>query len=570
MAAFHPGVFYPPSVILFLPDTVSALNLFYFGHYLVLGTFTYLLGKLWGFSFAARIASSMTSMLSGFIIASTLTSNFFLGAVWLPLIFWAYLKYRQEKRIRYFIGTVLAIATQTLAACPEISIMTMVLLYVYTLWFMPREEGLSGAVRITVSLGLAVALALGLSALQLLPTAKLISHSIRDGGVNYQHHSEWSLEPYKLTSLVMSPGYHENLGSKTIPLKFSGLIHTIYMGLIGLTLVMLGFCFRREKVVGFWLLVFFLGIWLALGRYNFLYEYFYSWVPLVKLFRFPEKYFYVSSFAVVFLTGFILDRLTRDPRSIKITPVLTLLILLFGSIALVGLMNPHLEMELSLTLLFIFGLSYTLFYFGKIKQIVFTGLVCFLIVFNLFLKGSQLLPLTDRKFFEEKPMFMDILGESAGKSRIYSGTVQKPVNDYHYPNGPSFMASLIIAKQYLRPYTGMVYGVEHVKGLPGLAMGLKDHILWVEVYNASKPERRLRILKRSNVKYWINQDKLTPYTIDNQPMILPERVEVFQDSLPRAFLVPDMVEPGQGHVLNTYYDEKFDPLKKVVLSELVD
>ncbi|MDH5763156.1 MAG: YfhO family protein, partial [Nitrospinota bacterium] len=42
------------------------------------------------------------------------------------------------------------------------------------------------------------------------------------------------------------------------------------------------------------------------------------------------------------------------------------------------------------------------------------------------------------------------------------------------------------------------------------------------------------------------------------------------DSLPRAFLVPDMVEPGQGHVLNTYYDEKFDPLKKVVLSELVD
>ncbi|MDH5764300.1 MAG: YfhO family protein, partial [Nitrospinota bacterium] len=529
-----------------------------------------MLGKLWGFSFAARIASSMTSMLSGFIIASTLTSNFFLGAVWLPLIFWSYLKYRQEKRIGYFIVAVLAIATQTLAACPEISIMTMVLLYIYTLWFMPREEGLSGAVRITVSLGLAVVLALGLSALQLLPTAKLLSHSIRDSGINYQDHSEWSLEPAKLIYLLMSPGYSDNLNSKNVPVHFSGLIHTIYMGLIGFALVLLGFCFRREKAVGFWLLVFFLGIWLALGRYNALYEYFYSWMPLVKLFRFPEKYFYVSSFAVVFLTGFILDRLTRDPRSIKITPVLTLLILLFGSIALVGLLNPHLEMELSLTLLFVFGLSYTLFYFGKIKKVVFTGLVCFIVVFNLFLKGSQLLPLTDRKFFEEEPLYMDILGGSAGKSRIYSGRVEKHPQPDFYPNGPTYLDSLIVAKQYLRPYTGMIYGVEHIIGLPGLAMGIRDHIIWFEVFEASKPERRFRILKRSNVKYWINQDKWTPYTKDEQPMILPDQVEVFQDSLPRAFLVPDMVEPGQGHVLNTYYDEKFDPLKKVVLSELVD
>jgi hypothetical protein len=278
----------------------------------------------------------------------------------------------------------------------------------------------------------------------------------------------------------------------------------------------------------------------------------------------------VSSFAVVFLTGFILDFLTRDPRSIKIAHVLTLLIMLFGGIVLVGLLNPFLEMELSLTLLFIFSFSYTLFYFGKINKVVFAGLILFLITFNLFLKGSQLLPFTDRRFFEEEPLIMNILGESAGKSRVYSGRVEKTPLPISYPNGPTYLDSMIVAKQYLRPYTGMIYGVEHVIGLPGLAMVLRDHLLWIEIFKASRPERRFRILKRSNVKYWINQDKLTLYTKDEEPIILPDRVEVFQDAIPRSFLVPKMRVLDEVQVLNTYYSESFDPLREVMLSEPVD
>lgn len=570
MSAFHPGVFYPPSIVFFLQDTLFAINLFYFFHFLVLGCFMYLLGKLWGLSFAARLCSSTTGMLSGFIVAATLTSNFFLSAVWLPLVFWMYLKYREEKRIGYFIGAVLAIATQTLAACPEINIMTMVLLYAHCLWFMPKGEGVAGYARMTLSLGLAVVLALGLSALQLWPTAELISQSHRDEGISYEDHTHWSLEPSKLTTLVITPGYRGVLDSKKAPKTFSGLIHTIYMGLIGLALIMIGFCFRREKAVGFWLLVFLLGILFALGEYNPLYRYFYDWAPLVKLFRFPQKYFYVSSFAVAFLTGFVLDLLIQGKRLIKIRQILILLIILFGGVVIIGLQKPNLEMEISLSLLFIFGLLYILFYFGKLKQTVFSGLILLLIVLDLSIKDFQLLPLLDRKFFEEKPLYMDILGDSAGHYRIYSGKIKKKPKPEFYPNGNTYLDSLLVAKQYLRPYTGMVLGVEHVMGLPGLAMGLKDHLLYFRVLEKSPPERRLRILKRSNVKYWINQDRPTYYTLDGDPVILPGYVEVFHDALPRAFLVPQARVPGEGHVLNTYYDEAFDPLSEVLLMEPVD
>jgi len=340
--------------------------------------------------------------------------------------------------------------------------------------------------------------------------------------------------------------------------------------LIGLALIVIGFCFRRDKAVGFWLLVFLLGILFALGEYNPLYRYFYDWAPLVKLFRFPQKYFYVSSFAAAFLTGFVLDLLIQGKRSVRIARVLTLVTILFGGVAFIGLQKPYLEMEISLSLLFAFGLFYILFYFGKLKQTVFSGLILLLIVLDLSIKDFQLLPLLDRKFFEEKPLYMDILGESAGHYRIYSGKIEKEPKPNFYPNGNTYLDSLLVAKQYLRPYTGMVLDVENYMGIPGLAMGLKDHLLMFTVLKKSKPDRRIRILKRSNVKYWINQDRPTYYTLEGDPAILPDRVEVFKDALPRAYLVPNLRVPEKGHILNTYYKETFDPLKEVLLSQPVE
>ncbi len=86
MASFHPGVFYPPSLLFFLSDTTYALNLFYVLHFMILGVFTYLLARSWGLSFIAALCCGITGMLSGFIVASALLSNFFMAAVWLPMV----------------------------------------------------------------------------------------------------------------------------------------------------------------------------------------------------------------------------------------------------------------------------------------------------------------------------------------------------------------------------------------------------------------------------------------------------------------------------------------------------
>jgi hypothetical protein len=572
MAGFHAGVFYPPGILFFLKDTILALNLFYIFHFLILGSFSFLLARSWGISFASAVCCGITGMFSGFIVASTLLSNFFMAAVWLPMVFWLFHQFWMRNHIGYFIGLVVAIAAQTLAASPEINIMTMVLLYAHSLYFLPRVPGIFGVARLTISLGLAVILALGLTALQLIPTAKLMEHSFRDKGLAYEIHTQSSLEPSKLSTLVISPDYGGLLDSRDYPSWFSGFLHTLFMGSLGLAFVLLGFIFRREKPIGFWLVVFLLGLFLSFGKFNPIYETIYPWVPLLNLFRFPEKYFFISSFAAVFLSGHVLDALIHGvvKRQLKIIPILTVLIFLLGATWGLAMWHAYLDAKLSLAVLLIFGGSLVIFNYRKFSQSVFAAVVCLLILLDLGAKDLRLLPMIDRKFYEEKPWVMDIVGDSFGKYRIYSGRIAKTPNPDMNPPGPTWMDELFLAKQYLRPFTGMVLGMEHAGGHPGLGLELRKHLVWFYALIDAPPDKRFRILKRSNVKYWIDWDSLTRFSVQGAPLILPDRVKIWGDALPRAYMVGRIKLEEESKILNTYYDESFDPLSEVLFSQPVN
>jgi hypothetical protein len=449
--------------------------------------------------------------------------------------------------------------------------MTVMLLFVYSLWFMPKEEGRFGYVRITVSLGLAVVLALGLSALQLWPTAELLEHSPRGGGMTFETHSTWSLEPYRLITMALTPVYIGKGGSAEAPGFLGGFLHTLYMGLLSLAFIIIGFIFRKEKVIGFWLMVFLFGIWFALGKYNPFYSYVFHSVPLMDVFRFPAKYFFVSSFAAVFLTGFVLDTILNrtENRRLKIFPVLTALIILFGIVCWVGIRQPFLEMENSLFFLFIFGFAFILFYFGKIRKIVFTALVLLLIFVDLSLKNYNLLPMMDERFYKEKPVLLSSLPPSFGKHRIYSGRIQGDPFAEHLPVS-NMVDSIVLWKEYLTSYTGMVYGFENVAGKSGMGLGLINQLIWTDAMRKSDSAGRLRILKRSNAGYWINPNGKPRYDSNGKPEISADRIRVIKNALPRAFLVPGMRVPGKGKMLYTYYHKEFDPTRAVLLNEPVD
>jgi hypothetical protein len=148
--------------------------------------------------------------------------------------------------------------------------------------------------------GAGVALALLLTAAQLLPTIELSALGLRSGGLSYNEVSSFSLRPlrlpwtllptYGLTDLgqIFGVGYTEFVG---------------YIGVIGLLLAALGGWKGRGPLRYSGLFLSVLGLFLALGRWNPAYYLLYKLVPGFDLFRVPARWLMLYTLGAALLSG---------------------------------------------------------------------------------------------------------------------------------------------------------------------------------------------------------------------------------------------------------------------------
>jgi Bacterial membrane protein YfhO len=570
MAAFHTGVFYPPSIIFLLPDTNLALNLFYIFHFIILIIPTYYLARSWDLSGPAALCSSITALLSSFFLSSTMLSNWFLAAVWLPLVFLLFQKFIIEKKALYFIAATLALFCQILAASPELCILTVLLLLAHSLVLIPREKISLSLYGRMVALATMVILALGASALQLLPTYELIEHSLRKGGLPFETHSYRSMAIKQLGELVLPNNFDEYFSGNRPGGRITTFFISIYMGLIPLLCLVVAIGFRGHKAIQFWLGVFLIGIFLASGAHNPVYKWIYSWTPLMSLFRFPEKFFNVSAFALIFLTGHVLDMLVAATlkREIRLHRVFLPLVLVFGSVVVASIAQPEKNALLSLITLSIFGGFYLLFYFGKLRSSLFYASILLLLGVDLASQGYKVMPTVDNEFYQSQPELLAPIKNEHEHFRVYTGKIYTGLFK-GFPNEPNIEGGYYAAREHLYPYFGMIFGVEYPNGILGIGLELKNPWVWSEWFRKSSPAQRIRILERSNVKHWIDGDSPTMF-VEGRPTILPDRLKSLKAPLPRAFMVPNMRHEKETHILSAYYDESFDPLSAVLLSETME
>jgi len=567
MAAFHTGVFYPPSIIFFLPNATLALNLFYTFHFIILIIPIYYLARSWDFSGPAALGSALTALLSSFFISSTMLSNWFLAAVWLPLIFLFFQKFIIEKKARYFLAATFALVCQILAASPELCALAVLLLLAHSLVLIPQEKvSLSLCGRIAVLIAMVI-LALGVSALQLLPTYKLIELSLREGGLSFEVHSYRSMAFKQLGELILPNNFDEYFSGSGPRVRISTFFISIYMGLIPFLFTIVAIKFRQQKIVRFWLWVFLIGVFLASGAHNPIYKWIYSWAPLIDLFRFPEKFFTISVFALIFLTGYILDVLVTatQKREIKLHAVFLPLIFLFIMVAIVSIVQPEKNATGPFITLLIFGGVYLLFYFGKMKAPLFYVSILLLLGIDLAAQSYKVMPTVDNGFYQTQPKLLANIKNENEYFRVYTGKLHSQAFK-GFPSEPNIEGGYYAAREHLYPYYGMIFGVEYPNGILGIGLELKNPWIWNDWFERSSPAQRIRILERSNVKYWVDGDRPTMFS-EGRPIILPDRLKVLKAALPRAFLVPGMRR--DLNILKTYYDGSFDPLSEVLLSESV-
>ena len=187
----------------------------------------------------------------------------------------------------------------------------------------PLSAALRRAAGVLLELALAVAVALGLAAVQILPTLELSRLSIRSGGLSYREAVAFSLKPLpRLLRYTFLPPWGRDLVQ-----VYGGAYFTEYLATMGLLPLLLGggwAAYSLWRAIGRkpWLhegvlqrpaprlcLLAALGAALALGLYNPLYLVLYKLVPGFSLFRVPARWLFLYAFGAAMIAAVGAQRL---------------------------------------------------------------------------------------------------------------------------------------------------------------------------------------------------------------------------------------------------------------------
>jgi len=320
MAEPEVGPLYPLNLLFALPiPHYYALTLFIVIHYSLAGVFTYLLARSMDISRAGSLISGLVFAFGGFLMAQLRNVNIMNGSIWLPLILCLFSQAIRRRSYAFAVGAGMILALQILPSHPQITLYILIVLglyYLYSLLTLPRVEARSVLTLSLISLT-TVAVGMGLSAVQWIPTWQLKDLSILSEGGTYDFVTAYSLPPLRLLSFLF-PNF---LGNTVIGYKGEPYFaeHHGYAGILPLILAALAWGKRRNREARFFGFLVLLSVLLAIGNANPIYRLL-VYVPVYNYFRIPARWLYILTLSLGILAGFGLDYLKeqREARSMRI------------------------------------------------------------------------------------------------------------------------------------------------------------------------------------------------------------------------------------------------------------
>jgi len=271
----------------------------------------YVLSALFTYGYVFRLTQSRLAGLvgglcysmSGFMMARLGQTPLVHAAVWFPLIMWSIEEIRLTASAKWMAVGSFAVASCFLAGHPQIIVYSLPVAVAYTLfvgWTPAKSRW-----RFFVQIGLMIALGIGLTSVQLLPTMELASLSQRTEMV-YSEFAEYSLSPSHSLTLLF-PYLFGGGGFFYSSLYFgegNRVEMVTYSGLLTLLLAAGGYmAYPAKRITRFWMAAFFVGLVLAFGRYTPLGEWLFH-MPVYQKFRAPIRHFLEISLAVSVLAGY--------------------------------------------------------------------------------------------------------------------------------------------------------------------------------------------------------------------------------------------------------------------------
>jgi hypothetical protein len=317
------AVFYPPHLLLLLPDYAFAFQLLIVFHVVVGAWGAYKFLRSMGLRESSSLFGAITFAFGGLTASLLNLLPYLFLLTWLP---WAFLHVRRWLTSGGWGDMALAalfLGLQLLTAEPTTLVQVWLLVGLYGLHRVAsaeRKRDAAGRIAPRVAVLLAAALAVG--AVQLLPAIGHVGDSVRAEPFSYKTVSSWSMPAIRPAEVAI-PGLFGRvwrddetayLGSVLYSPRPLPFLFSIYAGMLGCCLAAAGVRARLPGT-GLLLVVLALSFVLALGDHTPLLRFFYD-AGLASSFRYAEKFAIMGLLALMVYQAKAFDALLDDPRRI--------------------------------------------------------------------------------------------------------------------------------------------------------------------------------------------------------------------------------------------------------------
>ncbi|MEW6617943.1 MAG: YfhO family protein [bacterium] len=563
LAEGQAGVFYPLNLILFtLLEPVTAFNLSVILHFSLAGLFMFMYLRIIKCDQWSALLAGITFMFSGVFITHLIYFNMLTIYVWLPLILYLIEISFLKKGIRYIIFIGVIFGMQFLGGYPQASLQILLVVTAYLLFKTIKLKRL-----VIIFL-----IASGIYAIQLFPTYELLRESYRSQPIPYY---EWVLTSLSLPQLItfILPDFFGNPFKGIYVGDWNYIDLCGYLGIIPLIFGIMAISLKRDKYTFFSLAICLLGLLLAFGKYNPLYNLLYHF-PIISSIRYPARYLYLWTFGMSVLAGlgfnYLLENQSIKKRLVIFTCLCFNLVSIFSLIWIYGEKDILYSIMIKDWLLFMtlstLSFSLLILYLKyKITRSIFASLSIVVLIVNIFIYWSGFNPTVKKSILTSTPQSVRFLKKDKSLYRIitwdWKEKYKDPIARSNITKLKPFTEVITPVKESITPNLSLLYKISSIDGW--LPLNLSRYIEFSQILN-------FKLFSLINGKYIItSKDTHIPH-----PLVFSnEAINIYENKtcLPRAFIVHQAkVIKDKETILHTLKSEDFYPGEYVILEEEID
>jgi hypothetical protein len=300
--------FYPPTLILYLPDYTWAFNFYILFHLALASFFACVWMRDCQVSKPAAFISGIAYGLSGFVLSAINLTISLTTLVYFPLALFTLKRAMAQKKYTWKALSALVLLLQYLGGDPAVFFVTLI---VYTFFVGFKTVELSLQTKKPVfkpawDLAQIMLTFLGLGAFHYVLFFEFIMSSNRVG-LNYDTLTMWSVQYNDLVSVAVPYFSDVSLFFMDYWVRQSWL-DNYYSGITVCVFAAVAMLGRNKKIINYHILMLILGLALALGRFSAIHYLLFKFFPFFSFIRYPVRFFFLFSFAAACLAGFGIDK----------------------------------------------------------------------------------------------------------------------------------------------------------------------------------------------------------------------------------------------------------------------